>query len=794
MPSVSASPPRTRLLAWLGAAWLLATTLSFPSATRLDVWPWAGIGAAGWLTCAVAAVALLARNRLVLPVNRISLGVGLFGAVVVLSAWFSPWAPGSLAASLTTLGGVGLLLLLFNAFSQPESTAALRRALDLCALALICAALLGWIRQAATAPSLGALLHGRNAVPFGHSVYTAGAALLAGSWLGASALRVGGPARRWRLAGVGGALLVVISSASRAGVVMAGVAAFLLAIMWWLRRGRQTRDAVVGAVALVAIATIGIGTNPRLRDLVLEGRWNPISTASNQHRLAMADAGISLGGTHGLLGPGPGTVPLAYHAGNARVPDAPDGSLQLHSLPLQIWATTGPVGSAALLVLLLALAPTVLRGLRTRAPPDANVHAAALIIYGLFSLTDHQFDLPFILTFVLAHLTALSLVVDRPPASPAPSVRVGLTLLALALLAGPMWYRVRDLTARAAFADAASAHDAGQSDEVQRALSKAIRRAPWDRFYHEAAAAWSWNTNAESAAEHLRAALQATPAWPSEFATYNLAWLELARGSPDAASLFARAASLAPQRTGVFLGRGFAITATGDQTGADDAFARHLLADPRSIALSLWEQPGLRERRPAILARIHELATSLAGRTTDPVLVMRLRETAILLAWWWEDDDERRHSLLAGLSPGTRAPLEALVTAPAAGSGPWEGSARWGLLAETWASGRPSASAPETWTQPLEARLATEKDFATFVTAAPSEDVFRRAYRVGRGGYRVVMRHPASPELFDFPAFEENLLLAPHLNVLFSARGWIPGALWRALDARNRPDELPSDR
>jgi hypothetical protein len=49
------------------------------------------------------------------------------------------------------------------------------------------------------------------------------------------------------------------------------------------------------------------------------------------------------------------------------------------------------------------------------------------------------------------------------------------------------------------------------------------------------------------------------------------------------------------------------------------------------------------------------------------------------------------------------------------------------------------------------------------------------------------MRHPASPDLHDFAVFEENLLLAPWLDALFPARGWIPGALWRRLEASPSP-------
>ncbi len=781
---------RIRLLAMAGALWLLGTTLIPPSATRLDVWPWAALASAGWFAFAVGAVGLFAAGRLGPPRPALAAGMLLLAGVATLSAWQSPWSGGSLAATLPTLGGLGLFWMLLQAFAHRAGAVAVRTALDAVAVVTIAAALLGWAQQALAAPSLAALLQGRNPAPFGHSVYTAGAALLAGSWLAASASLSTGFARNGRLLAVGGALLAIVSSSSRAGVAAAAVTSSLFAFGWWWRRGRRTRDAVLGGLALLAVLAVGVSTNVRLREFVLKGEWSAIAAASNDHRLAMAEAGRTLGSAHGFFGPGPGTVPLAYHAGDARVPHAPDGSLQVHSAPLQLWATTGPAGLLALAALLGALAPAIVRGLRPHAPPGTQALAAGAVGYGLFALTDHQFDLPFIAVFAAAH--AALLVGETSPATTrrtsAGALRAVVATTALLLLAGPAWHRARDLAARAAFAEAADAHDAGDLSAVQVRLETAAHRAPWDRFYLEAAAAWSWDRDPEFARRQLDTVLAAPTPWPSEFATYNLAWLALARGDPTAASArFSEAARLAPQRTGVFLGQAFALAARGDTEGADDAFARQLLADPGSIALSLWEQPGLRARLPQILARIRSLATALAAQTDDPALRVRLDATATKLAWWKETDTARQRALLAALPPADRAPLAALLDAPAAGAGPWPGGGAWGLLAATWADGRPTAAAPEAWRSPLATRLAASGDFRSFITTAATEDAFRRAYRVGRGGYRVVMRHPASPDLHDFAAFEENLLLAPHLGAVFPARGWIPGALWRTLEASPNP-------
>jgi tetratricopeptide (TPR) repeat protein len=687
------------------------------------------------------------------------------------------------------LGGLGLFWLLGHARADRTQWDTVRTALDVVAFVVVAGALLGWARQALAAPSWSAFFQGRNPVPFGHSVYTAGAALLAGSWLAAGAFVASGLARTWRALGVVAAGLVIVSSASRAGVAAAAVAGALVAFGWWGRRGWRGRDAAIGALTLAVAVVAGVSTNARLREFVVRGEWSAIAAASNDHRLAMADAGRALGSAHGFFGPGPGTVPLAYHAGDARVPHAPDGSLQVHSAPLQIWATTGPAGLLALVALLGAIAPVVLRNLRPSAPAEAHTLAAGVVGYGVFALTDHQFDLPFIATFAAAHVAALAASVPGAARGRHPlALRAALAAAGLLALAGPAWHRARDLAARAAFATAAEAHDAGNLPAVQSALATAAQRAPWDRFYLEAAAAWSWDRDPDFARRQLESVLAAPSPWPSEFATYNLAWLALARGDPAAAAgHFPAAARLAPQRTGVFLGHALALAANGDAEGADEAFARQLLADPRSVVLSLWEQPGLRARLPRILVRIRELATALAAQTDDPGLRARLDATATKLAWWMETDATRLRTLLAALPPADRPPFAALLDAPAAGDGPWTGGDTWGLLAATWAEGRPTADAPEAWRAPLAARLAAFADFRTFVTAPATQDAFRRAYRVGRGGYRVVMRHPASPDLHDFAAFEENLLLAPWLDTVFPARGWIPGALWRALEASPSP-------
>ena len=100
MPTAASRP--IGLIAMAGALWLVATTVVSPSATLLDVWPWAMVAAIGWLAFAAGALALFATGGLVRPRLPLALGMTLWAFVVTVSAWSGPWFQGSLAACLPT--------------------------------------------------------------------------------------------------------------------------------------------------------------------------------------------------------------------------------------------------------------------------------------------------------------------------------------------------------------------------------------------------------------------------------------------------------------------------------------------------------------------------------------------------------------------------------------------------------------------------------------------------------------------------------------------------------------------
>jgi hypothetical protein len=776
MPPVHPALPRLAPLAL--AAWVVGLSILPPSATRIDTWPAAGWLFAGWLV--MIGLGWM-RAQTVRLGGRRDLALVAFGLITIASAWASPWRGGSLAASTGTVAGVALVYVLVSKFRRPEpERERLQAALDISAVSVIAAGLLFWIWPVVRTgfTNVGDLAF-RNDFPFGHVNYTAGAALLAASWLAAGAIGAEASARRWRAAGAGLGVVLIVSSGSRAGVaaVAGGVGIFLISL--WLRRGRRSRDAIVGAVLLLIVTGSAVLTNERLRSLVFEGRWSALAAASNTQRTALATAAIELGAGHGLLGPGPGTTPLAYGAlaGKSALVGAPDGTLQ-------VWATTGAAGALALALLIGAFLPAVFRALGPSAPLTQAALAAGLLAYAAFALTDHQLDVPFIAVFLLAHVARLAAprATEVKPVSHAALPRKLVLAAVVIAIAGPVVYRSRDVAARAAFAGALHAHDSQQPVGAMRALGHAHRLAPWDRFYPESMAAWQWIDPATQtiAADALRLAIDPADPWPSEFALYNLAWLELQLGQGDATDHFAAAARLAPHRRGVHLGYALACLRRDDTLAAIRALARECLANPAIVSEAWWQEARFQALIPAVSVSIATQANQLAATLPDDAERNALRASASLIAWWLQPDQRSVEMIASTLAPEPAARLRSLASAPAKGTGLRPGADAWGLLAQAWATGTAPGSIAGRQAGELNTRLSASTDFLAFVTAPLGESAasWRRAERTLRGGHRVIMRHPDSLVAADVPLFERNLLLAPHAAALFPTRGWIPGKAW----------------
>src|SRR5208283_5262286 len=218
------------LLGGLAFVVFTALSLSTNAATRFYQWPWFFY----WQVLLIAPIAtlagrLLCRARLARFGGWLDHGLVLLVAANVIAALFSPFRPQSLNLALIPVAGVSLAYLCLDWIGRDGAPERNRRAAILAEMIgasmilFVAASVAVWLfarvlpSWSAGAP-LAAALRIRNAEPFGHSLYTAGAAVLSAPWL--AALGIAGP-RRWRglrLLAAAFALGLVTASSSRGGV------------------------------------------------------------------------------------------------------------------------------------------------------------------------------------------------------------------------------------------------------------------------------------------------------------------------------------------------------------------------------------------------------------------------------------------------------------------------------------------------------------------------------------------------------------------------------------------------
>ena len=369
---------------------------TYPSATLQYTWPWSPLLAVAWLTPLAAMIGRLAfRGQWIWPTQLLRNGLWLLTAVTLLSSSLSPFAQHSLLRIWPTLAGVALFFWLHDWLAEsnnltPTRTRRLAEGLKYSGALLAAISLLGWCWNN---PGLSWTV--RNDFPFGHSIYTAGAMLLVLPWLIYATVNAPGFHRAgWALATVIG-LIALFTTSSRGGVLAAGAvcvaaAGFVIFRATWSRPIKT--GVIVAAIFLVGLAVF---SNPRLRDLTRGQGWSAGAQESNDQRNAMLAAGAKLGAARPLLGWGPGTVPLTYPQVRHQLTGGVDSVLQLHNTPAQLWATLGGGGVAALIILLTAFAHRLWQIARAPAlAPLPLTASASLLGYGLFTLTDHQLDIP----------------------------------------------------------------------------------------------------------------------------------------------------------------------------------------------------------------------------------------------------------------------------------------------------------------------------------------------------------------------------------------------------------------
>lgn len=580
----------SRALTLTGIVALAAITLATPGATRMYSWPWSCAHA---FACAVPILLLGlrladARNVIVLPSRAWSLGLLAAALSIFVSALASPYRGTSLLWGAPLLSGIAFVLVVFDwLHSDPAQHASRRHRLLSAAgrlFVLVAALSLALWASTLTPKWREEIWASRNPFPLGHSNYTAGLALLMIPVFGSLAAATWGRRRvLWILAAVA-ALATLITSGSRGGLL--GLTALALVNVPAIARALRLRLWIIALVSAIALAAL-FYFNPRARSLLTGERTSAIVRESNDQRSAMLAAGFALGHERPLLGWGPGTTPLAYPRVRHLLDGGVENVLELHDVPVQLYAEFGLCGVASALFLLGLIARAAWRD------PSVRPVFYSLVGYGVFSITDWQIDIP-----IFTASLALSLAFLAPPPDPARTTTAIRPVLGGALIA--------------LFALFACFARPDPTPELNvRALT--LARDP---------------AKVGEAIDLFNRSLALNP--DQEMAHFNLGWLLVTR-DPAAAELhFRAAAQLVPDKGGVYFGLGIARLNQGHTISATRAFALETVNDPLFLVSPWWKQPAIAALRANALA----LTTSFLSSPGIPApLDSDARYLIALIAW-----------------------------------------------------------------------------------------------------------------------------------------------------------------
>jgi O-antigen ligase len=733
-----------RVACALGLASLVVLTLVDRGATRMYASPWWLIY---WLMHGAAATALFARaadptRPMVLPPWRWLIALGVSGSVVLAAALQSPYRGQSILAAATPLAALAVFLLVYDwVQAEPIATDArlemLARGLGGLLGATVLLSVGRWTTASFAQWSHGAtwstIMEARNGFPLGHTNYTAGLALLALAWCGLLAWRARGFVRgAWSgLAAL--ALVALFTSGSRGGLL--GLAAMAVVALWLARLGWR-RVAVLGLVALGLLLLLVVA-NPRVRSLLHPPDPLAPPGESDVQRSAMLVAGWRMGGDRPLLGWGPGVTPWVYPRYRAGLAGGAENVLQLHSLPVQVWADAGGAGLLCFLGLGGLLIAAIWRGredgrepqlpgafqsLDMAAKPTGGTpvphlparpsgmgvppmfsdcpqtglqslpaHAAVLALagYGVFALTDFQFDVP-VFAFVVAVCGAClapgdgAVVSSRARGGLAAAVLVA--VLAIALLG---------------------------------------RRDPTTALNAEALGLAREPAQAGRAVALLRDSLARNP--DQEIAHFNLGWLLLIDDPAAAERHFLAAARLVPDKGGVYFGLGLARLNHGDATGAAHAWALECLNDPLFLTSPWWRIEALAAQRGETRRQLEALWRQGEGRFPSDRWLGRETRYIAALARWLSGEIPAAAVAMVATTDERRRFFSGPVSPPA---------------------GTPGAV---------------------------------RSYRRERTGYPVLMKNLDVPPPVDLFDVQEDPRMADSLRFLFPRKGWWPSPLLREL-------------
>ncbi|MEZ5275166.1 MAG: O-antigen ligase family protein [Opitutaceae bacterium] len=783
----------------------IVLALSPSGATRIYQWPWSLMTS----LLALAPIALLFLHRFGKSTRLgadAELLFALLAATLVISAMFSRFAAQSLEVCLIALG---MLATVFCAAayvtsgSSDEKTHCLQRWIGWFGIAFCLVSLAGWYlgdvaahaRRVSSVNSLAGeeilafnLFDVRNQTPLGHSNYTAGLALLLLPWM--VGLSIGEHGRK-RVLWLGASALagfVLFTSGSRGALI--GVAAIVAALLALASLRGSIRPRTL--IGLVAVAGIGLGiatfSQPRVRTLIQD--WNQTGqlNSGDEQRWNMVKAGWLMGSAHPIIGQGPGVTPLTYPLYRSRLEGGVESALQLHSLPVQIWADLGLIGivlTAGIGLVALRRLSKVFRkgwagGLQTANEKLLASAATSTAGYLAFSLTDFQLDVP-----VFAALLAINLGVIFGVTRMEPRVSIGgdrlllrnrhhLALIAsIGILIPVLWTSVHATISRHAFSSAVDRLERGDTGGYVEDVSAAMRWSPGNAFYPTSAAIGLLRFAYRGGSPETVAALKAEAADflgqsldlddDQEIAHFNRGWLLLPTDPVAAEHHFRRAAKLVPDKGGVYLGCGLADFEQGDRDAALTGFALEIVNDPRFATAPFWDIPSFAPLRlPAIERAAGMLDNSATNSGTIEARIRSImHETATLL-----------RDLATEGSPG---PLLSSRSANALMFAGMDDASR-GPAIEDYLVKRRQTPIPIETVDAYAALFDRTGPDAKAILNDPGgkEEPLLRQTRRERPGYGILMRNLDVPLPVDAYVVQENAVVGDFFPGLFQAKGYLP--------------------
>lgn len=786
------------------------------SAARMFLWPWCVVYASAVITpwFAVTIRALDGSRPLRLPSRRWIVVCLAVGAAVLLSFAFSPFRLQIAPWLAVPLSGLAWFIISvdFLHYASARDRTRFYWAMGLVGATLCAVSLSLWISRqsfrwtvaqgnpsalpASLLGRLGWFLEGRNDEPLGHFNYTAGFALLFIPWSAWLSWKNYGWRRGVWLALLLANLVVEGSSGSRGGVIGLLASCAAAGCIVWIERPAARRRLLILFGLSVAVMVVLAVLHPGMRARVLPAAPGAPPNLSNAERAGMLSVAWRAGSDRPITGWGVGSVPLFYDRYRGTVDYGAINMLQVHNVPLNLWAEGGILLALSVLAGALVAGHAVFRLARQgRALSLEGVAAAGCSLggYAVFGLTDYQLDLPLVAMLGGVNLGVLAAagnpVRGSVPAQGSRDLRRTAGLIGLAATIALGFVFMPWLQSRRAL-------DAGD-------LERAIALQPADpvlvimrgllnaKAARDQAGSSDADVSRNEAVRDLERALLSGA--HGEICHFNLGWLELDADRESAGRHFAQVLRIAPSRPGAWLG--FALSQS-ERSRLIDGLAMECLAQPTFLSSGWWMDDRLAAIRPEVvaclLAKLAKVQQDVpAGHWPLP----QARYFSALVVW---SDRDGSLSAVSAAAPDeqTRAFFTAAAesaTAPAASDHLLDDAIAGGMRARRrtgeflrQASVVPTSDGIEAVLQPIRDLTAAEA-MRAMLSPKPGRGFVVVGTFASRAGFGVRQRNPYAQSVLDAMPIPRIVLSECFGNWVWPKPGWIfDQTLWGLADGKTQ--------